>query len=77
MRKKKEETKRDFNNWRKSICFSWKNKEKSAPGKFYKQSVENVSYFNKETVFTVRKKKTIDNIKYYWVKSHDWVKSVG
>ena len=43
-------------------------KKKSAPGKFYKQSVQNISYFNKETVFTVRKKKTIDNIKYYWVK---------
>ena len=44
-------------------------KKKSAPAKFYKQSVQNISYFNKETVFTVRKKKTIDNIKYYWVKS--------
>ena len=44
-------------------------KKKSAPGKFYKQSVQNIGYFNKETVFTVRKKKTINNIKYFWVKS--------
>ena len=43
-------------------------KKKSAPGKFYKQSVQNISYFNKETVSTVRKKKTIVNMKYYWVK---------
>ena len=44
-------------------------KKKSAPGKFYKQSVQNISYFNKDTVFTIRKKQTIDNIMYYWVKS--------
>ena len=30
-------------------------KKKSAPGKFYKQSVQNISYFNKETVYTIRK----------------------
>ena len=29
-------------------------KKKSAPGKFYKQSVQNISYFSKDTVFTVR-----------------------
>ena len=44
-------------------------KKKSAPGKFYKQSVQNISYFSKETVYTIRKKKMIDGIRYYWVKS--------
>ena len=44
-------------------------KKKSTPGKFYKQLVQNISYFNKDTVFTIRKKQTIDNIMYYWVKS--------
>ena len=44
-------------------------KKKSAPGKFYKQSVQSISYFNKDTVFTIKKKQTIDNILYYWVKS--------
>ena len=34
-----------------------------------KQSVLNISYFNKHTVFTIRKKQTIDNIMYHWVKS--------
>ena len=42
--------------------------KKSAPGKFYKQSVQNVSYFNKGTVFVIRKKKTIGGITYYWVR---------
>ena len=29
-------------------------RKKSAPGKFCKQTVQNISYFNKENVFTVR-----------------------
>ena len=44
-------------------------KKKSAPGKFYKQSVQNISFFNKETVNTIRKKKMIDGIRYYWIKN--------
>ena len=44
-------------------------KKKSAPGKFYKQSVQNISYFNKEKTFLIRKKKRIiDKITYYWLK---------
>ena len=31
-------------------------KKKTAPGKFYKQSVQNISYFNKDVIYTVRKK---------------------
>ena len=34
-----------------------------------KQSEQNVSYFNKDTVFTITEKQTIDNIMYYCVKS--------
>ena len=44
-------------------------KKKSPPGKSYKQSVHNISYFNKETVYTIRKKQINDNIRYYWVKN--------
>ena len=44
-------------------------KKKSAPGKFYKQSVQKISFFNKETVNTIRKKKMIDGIRYYWIKN--------
>ena len=44
-------------------------KKKSVPGKFYKQSVQNISYFNKDVVFTIRKKQVVDNIRYYWIKS--------
>ena len=44
-------------------------KKKSAPGKFYKQSLQNISYFNNETIYTIRKKQLIDKRRYYWVRS--------
>ena len=44
-------------------------KKKSVPGKFYKQSVHNVAYFNKEQVFFIRTKQKIDKITYYWLKN--------
>ena len=44
-------------------------KKKSAPGKFYKETVQSISYFNKDTIYTVRKIKTVDNVDYYWIKS--------
>ena len=44
-------------------------KKKSAPGKFYKQSVQNIEYFNKEQVFAIRTKQKIDKITYYWLKN--------
>lgn len=44
-------------------------RKKSAPGKLYKQSVQTISYFNKDTAYTIRKKQVIDGIRYYWVKS--------
>ena len=44
-------------------------KKKSAPGKFYKQSIQNISYFNKESVFAIHKKQMINNTMYYWIKT--------
>ena len=44
-------------------------KKKSAPGKFYKQSVQNMSYFNKDKIFAIWKIQTINQIKYYWLKN--------
>ena len=46
-------------------------KKKSVPGKFYKQSVQNISYFNKDKVFIIRAKKAIDNNMYYWLKNSE------
>ena len=44
-------------------------KRKSAPGKFDKPSVQNISYFNKKKTFIIRAIQTIDKIKYYWLKN--------
>ena len=44
-------------------------KKKTAPGKSYKQPVQNISYFNKDVIYAIRKKHIIDNIRYYWVKT--------
>ena len=41
-------------------------RKKSTPGKFYKEPVQNISYFNKEKTFSIVKKQKID---YYWLKN--------
>ena len=40
-------------------------RKKDAPGKFYKQSVQNISYFNKQRTFMIRRKQSIDGITFY------------
>ena len=44
-------------------------RKKSAPAKFYKQFVQNSSFFNKDKVYTIKKKQMIRDIRYYWIKS--------
>ena len=46
-------------------------KKKSAEGKFYKQSVQNISYFNKENIFVNRAKEMIYKITHYWLKNSE------
>ena len=41
-------------------------KKKDASGRFYKQSVQNISYFNKERTFMIRKKQSINGITFCW-----------
>ena len=44
-------------------------KKKSAQGKFYKQSVQNIRYFNKDKIFIITAIRSIEGIKYYWLKN--------
>ena len=46
-------------------------RKKNAPGKFYKQSVQNISYFNKDKTFIVRAIRSISGIKYYWLRNSE------
>ena len=42
--------------------------KKPSSGRFYKQSVQNIFYFYKDSTFRIRKKpQSIDNIKYFWL----------
>ena len=68
MRKRKK-LRENLNIGEKVYILAERIKKNSAPGKFYKQSVQNISYFNKDMIYTIRKKHIIDNIRYYWVKS--------
>ena len=68
MRKRKK-LRENLNIGKKVYILADRIKKKSAPGKFYKQSVQNIRYFNKDVIYTIRKKQIIDNIRYYWVKS--------
>ena len=52
---------------KKVLVLAERIKMKAAPGNFYKQSVQNISYFNEDRKFMIRKKQSIDNIKYYWL----------
>ena len=68
MRKRKK-LRENLNIAGKVYILAEKIKKRTAPGKFYKPSVQNISYFNKDVIYTVRKKHIIDNIRYYWVKT--------
>ena len=46
-------------------------KKKSEPGKFYMQTIQNISYFNNKTVFTIRNNHKIDKKTNYWVKNEE------
>ena len=67
--RKRKKLRKDLEISEKVYVLAERIKKKSAPGKFYKQSLQNISYFNKEQVYRIRKKGTINGIKYYWVKS--------
>ena len=55
-----------FGGW-KLFILDERIKKKAAPGKFYKQSVQNISYFNEDRTFITRRIRTIGGIKYYWL----------
>ena len=66
---KKKKFREDLSVGEKVFLLAERIKKKSVPGKFYKQSVQNISYFNKEKIFIIRIVQTINKIKYYWLKS--------
>ena len=68
---KKRKLHENLNIGKKVFVLAERINKKSASGKFYKQTVQNFSYFNQKTVFTIRnkKKKKNDEKTYYWLKN--------
>ena len=66
---KKKQLREDLSLGEKVFILAERIKKKSAPGKFYKQSLQNISYFKKEKIFIIGAIPTIDRIKYYWLKN--------
>ena len=60
--------KQNLNINKKVLVLAERIRKKPAMGKFYKQSVQNISYFNKDKVFFIIKKQNIDKISYYRLK---------
>ena len=65
---KRKKLRENLNIGEKVLVLAERIKKKSAPGKFHKQSVQNIAYFNRERTFYIRKKKKINKINYYWLK---------
>ena len=74
---KKKQLREDLSIGEKVFVLAERIKTKSAPGKFYKQPVQNVSYFNKEKIFTIWAIKMVDKIKYYWLKNAETNRKVS
>ena len=74
---KKKQLREDLSIGEKVYVLADRIKKKSAPGKFYKQSVQNKSYFNKEKIFTIRAIQTIDKIPYCWLKNSETNRKVA
>ena len=50
------------------LVLSERLKKKDAPGKLYKASTQNKTFYNKNRVFMIRKRlKSLDNVWYYWL----------
>ena len=58
------------------LLISSRIKKKSDLGKFHKSMVENKSFFDKNTIFTITNRQNIDNKTFYWIKNKKTNKKV-
>ena len=58
---KRRKLRENLNIGEKVLILAERIRKKSAAGKFYKQSVQNISYFNKEKTFYYKETKNIQN----------------
>ena len=65
---KRKKLREELLNGIKELFLAKRIKKKDATGKFYKQSVQNISYFNKDRTFIIRKIQPIGGMKYYYLR---------
>ena len=58
------------------LLLSSRIKKKNDPKKFYKSSVDNRLFFDKNIIFTITNKQNIDNKTFYWIKNKKTNKKV-
>ena len=46
-------------------------KKKDAPGFLFKSTTQNIPFFNKKEIFTIRKYNLVDNVYNYWIKKEN------
>ena len=68
MRQRKKKLQENLHVSKRNAGLRKKDKKKYAPGKFYKQSKQNIAYFNKEQRFIIENKQKFDKILHYWLK---------
>ena len=66
---KKKKLREELNVQEKALILAERLKKKPVPGKFYKQSDKNISYFNKENDFIITSKRKIEDKTFYWLKN--------
>ena len=66
---KRKKLQENLNIGEKVLVLAKRIQKKSAPGKIYKQSLQNITYFNKKQTYVIRTKQKIDKIIYYWLKN--------
>ena len=60
-------------NRRKSFGIGWTFTKEEAPGRLYKSTTENKSFFNRDRTFIVSERSKLnDNIYLYWFKENGW-----
>ena len=69
LKKKKKKPQENLNVGKKVLVLAERIRKKSTPGEFYKQSVQNITYFNKEQTFIIRTKQKTEKVVYYWLKN--------
>ena len=65
--KKKSQLREPLNISENVLVMAEQIKKKFLRGKFYKQSIQNISCFNKDKVFVIKNKRNIDNKTVFWL----------